>query len=170
MRASRLALVAGLVSAILTVSPVAAGRNALRNGSFDRDVSGWTISQAGCGDTPATWYATLDGRDGVVWLNQCGGDPDPSISQTARLRSGKDYRITGFVKSAIGGGDTSLSYFRVRVDGTDQTITVGSMSGSYFQITVDFTPTTTPVTISFVSEVEGDWDYYVDDLVLAPKP
>ena len=106
MRIRAGAVVISLIATMLVAWPVSAGRstNLLTNGTVDRTLRGWTLSdpQGACGGTQyikvaksrTTSTPVIDG--GAAYLNACGSHtPDPSISQTVSVQASTTYVVSG---------------------------------------------------------------------------
>lgn len=165
-RAGRLAVLLIVVS-LVGAGPALAGKPAVafRNGSFDTDLSGWRLSPTtptcNFGDQTVVWTDEVAIAGGAVFLNACGGDAHPWISQAVRLTKGETYRISGWVR-LVGEMDS----FAVLVDGSAATVVYGT-GLPWRDFTVDFTATRARSTISFVGEVGADVESWVDSLSIA---
>lgn len=180
-RSRAIALCAVVVLAVIATALPATGARRpaplLPNGTFDRSLRGWTLSepQAYCGGAQyIAWVKTrttggtpvVDG--GAAWLNACGGTPKPSIRQSIPVAVGTTYRLTGrfYVEGQQGDGN-----FAVQVDDVGVTYQVGSTDANGWKsFSHDFVPTAVSVTLRFLGEMGGDHSVYVDDLVVTALP
>lgn len=169
-----------LVAALASAAP-AAQASLITNGSFDTDLTGWTLSQGGGCGTAGTlpysaWVANRAGHSGVVYLNACGhAGGDPNIVQTVSgLTIGTTYELEwDFIRDTLGQQGSRPDSFLVELLGA---------SGSPFEYdyvsnvvwqtnSLLFTATSTSQSIRFASEANGtDASYYIDDVTLFAVP
>lgn len=171
MRHRLLALPIVAVALVVAVSPVAAGRpNLVSNGTFDSDLSGWTL-QGSCEALPL-WQDTASAygpviKGGAAYLNACGGDPRPAIFQTVTVENGKEYRISGIVYSC---SEFAFHDFDVTVGGTPLSVTYGRVTSTDWTLfTADFTAGSTSAAIGFEAEDLFDICSWVDNLAVRAK-
>jgi hypothetical protein len=159
----------------LTVPAGASNPEFVVNGTFDTNLSGWTVSTSGC--TNPGWMA--DGNPGgSAWLNACGEvGSDPSIAQTLTgLTSGETYTLRGDYRSVASsfGNPAKPDAFEVELDGT-VILSLGRPSPTattWTAFSVQFTATATSHTIAFYAERDGDdSDFAVDNIsVMSDEP
>jgi hypothetical protein len=169
-----------LVAALAFAAP-AAQANLVTNGSFDTNLTGWTLSQGGgCGTAGSlpysAWVANRAGHTGAVYLNACGhAGGDPNIVQTVSgLTIGTTYELEwDFIRDTLGQQGPRPDSFLVELLG---------ISGSPFEYdyvnnavwqtnSLLFTATSTNQSIRFSSEANGtDASYYLDDVTLFAVP
>lgn len=146
--------------------------NLLTNGTFDSDLSGWTVSSqthAGCVNYSPTYQVPSQlYSGGAVWLNACNGPTNkPEISQTISTSVGATYLITGYIQKGfyVLPPPNEFIQFEVLAGGTSQSLTFGTPNANgWSQFSASFVATSTSTVILFGAERTADIDYRVDSL------
>lgn len=182
-----LALAVALLGSASLPSSAATAVNLLSNGNFSNGLTGWSTNSDGCGPpvildeyTPGhlRWDLVPNQYDfpaysgDAVWLNACGGDTNPWISQAVAVTPGSTYQVSGYVRTGVGVKDDPIfGSFRVCVDdctgSNNLPITLPSMTtDTWLPFTAAFTATSTSATVYFFGEVLSDSDYLLDEVAV----
>lgn len=135
---------------------------AIVNGDFITDLSGWTTQ----GST--TFQVSDPGPDtvpGVAWLND-GFGPVAFIQQTIPgLTPGQNYSISGFYKTRVIW--QSVGSFTATIDGATKFVnTETSAVTNWTPFSFGFTPSITSAVLRLNAQVGSDSDYVVDKIAI----
>jgi hypothetical protein len=152
-----------LTIAMFVGAAASAQAQAIVNGNFTTNLSGWTTP-----DSATEWLNDLgpDSVPGVVWLNDVPG-PVAYVQQTVSgLTPGQAYDISGFYKSRDFFYTTGS--FTATIDGvTDFANPETSFVTNWTPFSFDFTPSASSVVLRVNGQVGSDSDYDADEIAIA---
>ncbi|WP_020538916.1 hypothetical protein [Lewinella cohaerens] len=162
---------------ILSCSFIVNGQNAslVTNGAFNGNpaFTAWEIQEV----ESATVSQRQGGNPGgYIWLNDQGGDTDPSVEQEIYgLTIGKQYTIIGDYragKDAVNNCQCpGTQVLAIDIDGKEiATLPMPEHPSGWVQFTAVFTATSTSQRIRFRAEINGtDGDVALDNISVMPK-
>lgn len=152
---------------LFLILTAASSRASIINGTFDTDISGWTITGTN------TRWENLGSDPGVLWLNDFPWVVPTAEATVSGLTVGSTYDLTFDLWQGVVSG-TGPNFRAEVLDGLTALVSFTTDTDSLINEPgnpqlLSFNATNSDLTIRFTSQLNADVDYYVDNVAVVPE-